>query len=71
MLQVYQDCCKQTVDRPYLVHKLTSQATGLQFCPYEDVLGVGHGTGFSSLIIPGNWICCTIIRVSDNQEANY
>lgn len=25
----------------------------VQWCPYEDILGVSHSTGFSSLIIPG------------------
>lgn len=53
IVQVYKDCCQQTVTSPYLVHDLHGSVHSLQFCPYEDVLGVGHANGFSSLIIPG------------------
>lgn len=28
----------------------------LRFCPYEDILGIGHSAGFSSLLVPGSGI---------------
>src|SRR5437667_9532548 len=31
----------------------SSTISSLRFCPFDDVLGVGHSTGFTSLIIPG------------------
>lgn len=40
---------------PYLVHTLP--AGGLRdfhFCPYEDVLGVGHAGGLSTMLVPGS-----------------
>ncbi|XP_060566570.1 WD repeat-containing protein 46-like, partial [Ruditapes philippinarum] len=53
IVQVYNDCCRQKVTSPYLVHDVHASVHSLQFCPYEDVLGVGHADGFSSLIVPG------------------
>src|SRR5947207_13467518 len=39
---------------PYMRHEIpASSVSSLRFCPYEDILGVGHATGFTSLIIPG------------------
>ncbi|RKP12525.1 NUC141 domain-containing protein, partial [Piptocephalis cylindrospora] len=48
---------KQT--SPYMSHTLKGASGGsvraqdVRFCPYEDVLGVGHSGGISSLVIPG------------------
>ena len=51
--QVYKDVCTGEVSHPYLCHQLSGTVNNIQFCPYEDVLGVGHGQGFTSLIVPG------------------
>jgi U3 small nucleolar RNA-associated protein 7 len=32
----------------------SSRISGLKFCPFEDVLGMGHSKGISSLIVPGS-----------------
>ena len=38
----------------YLKHRLNSSIIqNLQFCPYEDVLGIGHSNGISSILVPG------------------
>ena len=41
---------------PYMKHRLNngSQVCGVMFASYEDVLGVGHSSGYSSLVIPGS-----------------
>lgn len=39
----------------YLKHRLNNaNIQNLQFCPFEDVLGVGHSYGISSLLVPGS-----------------
>lgn len=40
---------------PYMNHTIPSSAiSNVRFCPFEDILGVGHSNGISSLIIPGS-----------------
>ena len=38
---------------PYLTHNLKGEANMVEFCPFEDCLGIGHSGGFTSIIVPG------------------
>jgi U3 small nucleolar RNA-associated protein 7 len=51
---VWKDCFKTHQKDPYMSHLIPgSQIQSTRFVPFEDILGVGHNNGFSSLIIPG------------------
>eukprot|EP00760_Papus_ankaliazontas_P012332 PhM_4_TR15254/c0_g1_i1/m.8471/K14768/UTP7, WDR46; U3 small nucleolar RNA-associated protein 7 len=55
-VEVWKDALKTKQQKPYMAHNFDNGLTKthrLQFCPFEDVLGVGHSTGFSSFLIPG------------------
>lgn len=40
--------------RPYLRHRFTTNIGNLNFCPYEDVLGVATVKSVCSLLVPGS-----------------
>lgn len=54
-IQLWKDFVLESTNEPYMLHKLPmgGHVRHLQFCPFEDVLGIGHDKGFSSIIIPG------------------
>lgn len=53
IVQVYRDVWSTPVTKPYMAHRARGPVWGLHFCPFEDVLGVGHGDGFTSMLVPG------------------
>lgn len=51
---VWKDVAKLHQKEPYMTHLLpSSKVERARFVPFEDILGVGHLKGVSSLIIPG------------------
>ncbi|KAJ9099239.1 hypothetical protein QFC21_004119 [Naganishia friedmannii] len=58
-VSVYRDLHAPSTKPPssYLSLPLPGLAPrSIRFCPYEDILGVGHSAGFSSLLVPGSGI---------------
>jgi U3 small nucleolar RNA-associated protein 7 len=53
IVEVYSDCRGQPIGEPYLRHRLSSTIRDIDFCNFEDVLGVGHEKGFTSILVPG------------------
>ncbi|XP_059189327.1 WD repeat-containing protein 46 isoform X2 [Centropristis striata] len=53
VVQLYRDVWSAPVTKPYMAHRLPGTVWGTHFCPFEDVLGVGHGDGFTSMLVPG------------------
>ncbi|KAM5146675.1 WD repeat-containing protein 46 [Mantella aurantiaca] len=53
IVQLYKDTHITAPKSPYMCLSVKAPIQGLQFCPYEDVLGIGHGGGFTSMIVPG------------------
>ncbi|XP_063681941.1 uncharacterized protein LOC134816868 [Bolinopsis microptera] len=53
-VQVWKDAFKTKQKAPYMTHLVEGAVIeGLDFANFEDVLGLGHSKGFTSLLIPG------------------
>ena len=53
-IQVWKDAFKTKQKAPYMTHQVEgSTIEGLDFANFEDVLGLGHSKGFTSILIPG------------------
>lgn len=49
--EIYQ---KELSEQPYLRYPLSGNIKGMQFCPYEDVLGLSTNNEFASILVPGS-----------------
>jgi len=52
-VHLYKDACTKAVEYPYLKHTVNKSIHDIHFVPFEDVLGIGHSSGFSSILVPG------------------
>lgn len=62
-MQIYDNCCADTAKYPYMRHRLHRNVENCQFCPFEDVLGIGHYDGYTSILVPG-WSCVIEIIIT-------
>ena len=54
-VQVWKDAfAEEKAQSPYMTHTVTTGVlSALRFCPYEDVLALGHTGGVSTMLVPG------------------
>ena len=53
-VQIWRDALRTKQPSPYLYEQFSGKdVCDIQFCPFEDVLGVGYSQGFKSLLMPG------------------
>lgn len=54
IVQIFKDCWNAEIHEPYLRNKSNGLIKSIQFCNFEDILGIGHENGFSSILVPGS-----------------
>jgi U3 small nucleolar RNA-associated protein 7 len=55
VVEMWKETFSQEQSAPYMRHRLPGQrAESVRFAPFEDFLGVGHSSGFSSVVVPGS-----------------
>ena len=58
-VQVWKNSASEKQKAPYMKHRIVvnqqrSQVGRVRFLPFEDVLGIGHDLGYSSIVVPGS-----------------
>ncbi|KAJ3155018.1 Small subunit (SSU) processome component [Geranomyces variabilis] len=54
-VSVWKDAFRTKQKEPYVSHLSAGNTIqDIAFCPYEDVLGIGHSGGISSVVVPGS-----------------
>eukprot|EP00698_Gefionella_okellyi_P015125 TRINITY_DN4248_c0_g1_i1.p1 TRINITY_DN4248_c0_g1~~TRINITY_DN4248_c0_g1_i1.p1 ORF type:complete len:514 (-),score=111.68 TRINITY_DN4248_c0_g1_i1:6-1316(-) len=52
---IWKDLFQGRQQAPYMTHRIRDSVTqDVQFVPYDDILGIGHRLGFSSIVVPGS-----------------
>ena len=53
-VHIWKDALHRKQKAAYLHHNLDGRAVeSVRFCPYEDVLAIGHAVGMSTILVPG------------------
>jgi hypothetical protein len=53
-VHLWQGALREKAQSPYMTHNLAAGALqDFRFCPFEDVLGIGHAGGISTMLVPG------------------
>ena len=62
-VHLYKDACTKAVEYPYLKHSVNKSINDIHFVPFEDVMGIGHSAGFSSILVPGEKSSNFILKI--------
>jgi len=55
-VQIWNNALQTKQQSPYLNHQFVkgSKVSDVKFCPYEDVLAIGHSHGVTNILVPGS-----------------
>lgn len=53
-VQIWKDALSTKQQQPYMSHVVTNGLIEhLEFCPFEDIMGIGHSDGLGTILVPG------------------
>ena len=69
-VEVWKGALVEKQRAPYMTHRVAGEVSRVRFCPFEDCLGIGHGNGFTSIIVPGIEHVASLIPGSPCESRN-